>query len=98
MSCPSSPGFCESCNRRVRWCDIQSCRGPANGSESPKSCRDCIHGGPVLLDAAGDEIGSKGCGCTGESVASGSRFVTCNLTGGPVNIDKARRCGDFEST
>lgn len=96
MTCPATPGQCSTCERRVRWADLQTCRGTANRSESPNSCRDCIHRGEPVLAPNGKQVGSEGCGCTGESVPSGVLWWTCKLTDKPARESRAERCENFE--
>lgn len=94
MTCPSSPGWCDGCNRRVRWADLQICMQNRNYSETPNSCLACIHAGPIINDATGKPIGSTGCGCGGTQ-ATGNRWITCGVTSGPVLVTRAAKCGDF---
>ena len=58
---PSHPGHCEDCkpprHAQLRWAELQTCARPANRSESPKSCRDCLHRGEPVL--APNDRGSK---------------------------------------
>jgi uncharacterized Zn-binding protein involved in type VI secretion len=106
MTCPAKPGTCDTCGRRVRWADLQSCRsnGPpgaaivspvAPAAPPERSCRDCIHRGDPVLAANGKQVGTEGCGCTSASAPSGVLWWTCGLTGDPVRESKAATCGDF---
>lgn len=94
MKCPmTSPGLCGTCGRMVRWADIQTCR--PNASESPKSCRSCVHRGTAVLAANGKQVGSEGCGCTSASVASGILWWTCTLTGTSKRETQAATCENY---
>jgi hypothetical protein len=99
MTCPATPGHCSSCDRRVRWADLQSCRsnGPPGTPPAPsaRSCRDCVHRGAPALAANGKQIGAEGCGCTSESVPSGVLWWTCGLTDTFVRESKAARCENY---
>lgn len=90
----TGPGPCEACGRIVRWADIQTC--PRRNGPAPQlwttGCVDCAHASPPLRDAAGDVIGTKPCGCSADSVASGNVWVRCGLKNGPVMEQLGTRC------
>lgn len=95
MDCTAAtPGHCETCNRIVRWADIQSCRRVRKLSAPlwPSGCLDCLHASEPLRDSSGAIIGSKGCGCTPESAGSGNVWVRCELKNGPVLESIGTRC------
>ena len=95
-ACPRQPGWCDVCSRRVRWAEVQTCRHGATVATA-RDCRECRFAGPVIVDASGDPVGSKGCGCSALSRASGSTWLTCLATDTPVRAVKAIRCSRYET-
>jgi hypothetical protein len=65
-----------------------------NYPEFPDSCLSCRHAGPILNDSSGQPIGSTGCGCGGTK-ATGNRWITCGVSGAPVLVTRAAKCGEF---
>lgn len=96
MTCPATPGHCETCNRRVRWAELQTCREPAGSLVAALSCRDCLHRGEPVLAPSGKQVGTEGCGCTSESAPSGVLWWVCGITGGPVRESRANHCEAYE--
>lgn len=105
MKCnQKKPGFCNDCNRKVRWVEIQTCNWPNESYQSRETgkilkydCLSCIFSGEILKDAEGIPIGKRGCGCTSQSVPTGNTWITCNKTQTPVLITKATRCQSYRS-
>ena len=60
-----------------------------------RSCRPCINRGEPVLAANGRQVGSEGCGCTSQSVASGMLWWTCSARSSPVREDRAETCQDY---
>jgi hypothetical protein len=60
-----------------------------------KSCRSCVNRGEPVMAANGRQVGSEGCGCTAQSVASGQLWWTCNQRGSPVREDRAESCSSL---
>jgi hypothetical protein len=91
----SSPGFCTIRNQVVRWADIQTCPQNQPAQSTTKDCRSCTNAGPIIVDASGSSVGSKGCGCSSSSKASGDTWLTCLATSGPVRAIRAKRCNSY---
>lgn len=92
--CPDRPGHCDTCGRRVRWADIQTCRH-AKPPPAP-TCHRCVHKGDAALAPDGLQIGEHGCGCGGRQ--RGPLWWHCKAMGHVVREDKAARCSDFSPT
>lgn len=95
MKCPmTTPGDCSQCGRRVRHAEIQSC--PNRRKQAPQlwatGCSDCVHASEPLRAADGSVIGTKPCGCSADSRASGNVWVQCGLANGPVMDRMGTRC------
>lgn len=90
----AAPGECSTCGRKVRWAEIQSCRG-TKGPAPPlweTGCADCRFASEPLRAADGSIIGTKGCGCGGGSQPSGKAWVHCGLANRPVMEAIGIRC------
>lgn len=90
----TSPGRCERRGIDVRWAEIQTC--PHRRKQSPPlwetGCSDCVHASEPLRAADGSVIGTKSCGCSAESKASGIVWITCGLSGRLVQEPIGTRC------
>ena len=60
-----------------------------------KTCRSCVNRGEPVMAANGRQVGSEGCGCTAQSVASGVLWWTCNQRGSPVRGTVAETCENY---
>ena len=60
-----------------------------------KTCRSCTHRGEPVMAANGRQVGSEGCRCTAQSVASGVLWWSCNIRSLPVRENRAETCENY---
>ena len=61
-----------------------------------KTCRSCAHRGEPVMAANGRQVGSEGCGCTAQSVASGVLWWNCNKRTAPMRETVAESCEHYQ--